>query len=201
MSSITMPYTVIGYCPVIAGSPTEYSTICTVLKSVQEMSKQLGQSIPIVTFDLAIYTKAKEIHWRYPEEFQDLVTLLEGFHIARKFLELIGKNSKRAALIESGVYRSSSTLALLQGKSYNRGVRAYKLPMEALMRLQWVSFCFLMTKGGWISSKEEGGANREEERLNSDLGNSVVEPYRSAAASEERKEVYIVLCNTTGHDK
>ena len=31
MSSITLPRTVIGYCPMIAGSPTEYSTIYTVL--------------------------------------------------------------------------------------------------------------------------------------------------------------------------
>ena len=40
MSSITLSRTVIGYCPMIAGSPTEYSTIYTVLKTVQEMSSR-----------------------------------------------------------------------------------------------------------------------------------------------------------------
>ena len=56
MSSITLPRTVIGYCPMIAGSPTEYSTIYTVLKTVQEMSKHLQQSTAVITFDLAIYS-------------------------------------------------------------------------------------------------------------------------------------------------
>lgn len=56
MSSATVTRTLIGYCPMIAGSPTEYSTIYTVFKTVQEMSKQLGQSTGVVTFDLAIYT-------------------------------------------------------------------------------------------------------------------------------------------------
>ena len=79
MSSITLPRTVIGYCPMIAGSPTEYSTIYTVLKTVQEMSKHLQQNTAVITFDLAIYSKAKEIHWRYPEEFQNLVIRLGGF--------------------------------------------------------------------------------------------------------------------------
>ena len=78
ISPITLPRTVIGYCPMIAGSPTEYSTICTVLKTVQQMSKHLQQSTAVITFDLTIYSKAKEIHWRYPEEFQNHSTQLFG---------------------------------------------------------------------------------------------------------------------------
>ena len=42
MSSITLPRTVIGYCPMIAGSPKEYSTIYTARKTVQEMSKNIS---------------------------------------------------------------------------------------------------------------------------------------------------------------
>ena len=58
----------------IAGSLTEYSTICAALKTVQEMSKHLQQSTAaVITFELTIYSRAKEIHWRYPEEFQNLV--------------------------------------------------------------------------------------------------------------------------------
>ena len=61
----------------IAGSPTEYSTICAALKTVQEMSKHLQQSTAaVITFDLTNYSRAKEIHWRYPEEFQNLVIYL-----------------------------------------------------------------------------------------------------------------------------
>ena len=196
-SSITLPRTVIEYCPMIAGSPTEYSTIYTVLKTVQEMSKQLHQSTAVITFDLAIYSKAKEIQLRYPEEFQHLVIRLGGFHIALNYLALIGKVFQESGLedvfIESGLYGSSSTMALLQGKSYNRRIRGHKLVMEALLRLQWEAFCSWIKKGGGVDDTEDEGS------LNLDLVNSVVERYRAATSSEEKKEAYHVLCNSTKH--
>ena len=55
------------------------------------MSKQLHQSTAVITFDLAIYSKAKEIQLCYLEEIQDLVIRLGGFHIALNYLALIGK--------------------------------------------------------------------------------------------------------------
>ena len=184
MSSITLPRTVIGYCPMIAGSPTEYSTIYTVLKTVQEMSKHLQQSTAVITFDLAIYSKAKEIHWRYPEEFQNLVIRLGGFHIALNYLALIGKMFQESGLedvfIESGLYGSSSTMALLQGKSYNRGIRGHKQD----------AFCSWVSKGGDGEVESEGGAI-----LN--LVDTVIERYRTTTTAEEKKEAYLLLCNTT----
>ena len=159
MSSIRLPRTVIGYCPMIAGSPTEYSTIYTVLKTVQEMSKHLQQSTAVITFELAIYSKAKEIHWRYPEEFQNLVIRLWGFNIALNFLALIGKmleSGLEDVFIESGLYGSSSTMALLQGKSYNRGIRGHILIMETLLRLKWDAFCSWVSEGGGGEVESEG---------------------------------------------
>ena len=43
-------------------------------------------------------------------------------------------------LIESGVYAAGTTSAIMLGKSYNRGIRAHKLTMEALFRLLWQAF-------------------------------------------------------------
>ena len=63
----------------IAGFPTEYSTIHTVLKTVQAMTRSLDQRHSGLTFDLAIYTKAKEIQWRYPEEFENLIVRMGDF--------------------------------------------------------------------------------------------------------------------------
>ena len=81
------------------------------------MFKHLQQSTAVITFDLALYSKAKEIHWRYPEEFQNLV-IRGGFHIALNYLALIGKMFQESGLedvsIESGLYGSSSTMAVLQ---------------------------------------------------------------------------------------
>ena len=56
----------IDYCPMIDGSSTEYSTIYTVLKHGQAISSTPGQRDTVITFDLLIYMKAKQIQWRYP---------------------------------------------------------------------------------------------------------------------------------------
>ena len=112
ISPITLPRTVIGYCPMIAGSPTEYSTICTVLKTVQQMSKHLQQSTAVITFDLAIYSTG--------------VIQKSSKTIALNYLALIGKMLQESGLedgfIGSSLYGSSSTMALLQGKSYRKGI-------------------------------------------------------------------------------
>ena len=105
------------------------------------MMASLGQQYSVITFDLAIYMKVKEIQWRSPREFTDVVIRMGGFHIAFNFLAVIGKmfeDSELAdLLIESGVYGFNTASNLLKGKSYNRGIRGHKLVMEALMRLQW----------------------------------------------------------------
>ena len=66
------------------------------------------------------------------------------FHIAFNFLAIIDKKFLNSGLedllIESGVYAAGTTSALIKGKSYNRGVRAHKLCMEAFFRLMWPEF-------------------------------------------------------------
>ena len=88
--------------------------------------------------------KAKQIQCRFPDEFSDVVIRLGGFHIALNFLSLIRKKYLNSGLddlfIESGVYAAGTTSVLMKGKSYNRGVRAHKLAMEAFFRLMWISF-------------------------------------------------------------
>ena len=128
----------------INGSPTEYSTVYTAMKNVQAMMDVLHQKHSVITFNLAIYMKAKEIQWRRPEEFNNAVIRMGGFHIALNFLSVIGKifqdSGIEELLIESGVYGCPKASMLLKGKSYNRGVRAHKLVLKALLRLQWQAF-------------------------------------------------------------
>ena len=105
------------------------------------MTASLAQTNSVITFDLAIYMKAKELQWRFVDEFKETVIRMGGFHIALNNLAVIGKKFQDSCLedllTESGVYGSNTTLALLKGKSYNGGVRAHKILMEALLRLQW----------------------------------------------------------------
>ena len=152
--------TKVGNCPMVKGSPTDASTIFTVIKLVQKMMASLDQQYSVITFDLAIYMKAKEIQWRNPREFSDVVIRMGGFHIALNFLAVIGKMFEESGLadllVESGVYGFNTATKLLKGKSYNRGVRGHKLVMEALVRLQWQEMC------KWLSQREDDTRINEE---------------------------------------
>ena len=50
----------IGYCPMVNGSSNDYSTIYIVLKHAQKIMAAIGQANAVITFDLAIYSKAKK---------------------------------------------------------------------------------------------------------------------------------------------
>ena len=110
------------------------------MKTVQNMMKGLQQKHTVLTFDEAIYCKAKVIQWQCKDEFKDTVIRLGGFHTAMTFMSVIGKRYEESGiedlLVESGVYGSGSVIKIMTGKAYNKGVRALKLLMEAFSRLR-----------------------------------------------------------------
>ena len=117
----------------------------TVMENVQSMMALLTQNYSVTTFDSSIDVKAKEIQWRLRQEFECMVIQMGGFHIVMNYLAVLGKKYQSSGiadlLIESGKYESTSTSILLKGKSYNRGIRAHKIVMEALFRLQLRASC------------------------------------------------------------
>ena len=123
----------------IEGSSTDFSTIYTVLKHAQAISAIVGQTDTIITFDLAIYIKAKQLQWRLLADFSKVVIRVGGFYIALNYLALMWKRYASSGLgdllVESAVYGVGAVSALMKGKAYNRGVRAHKLVMEAFFRL------------------------------------------------------------------
>lgn len=102
--------------------------------------KTLHQKYTVITFDEAIYCKAKEIQWRCADVFSDIVLRLGVFHTVLNFMAVIGKRYEESGLedllIESGVYGSNIVMRVMRGKVYNKGIRAMKLTMEALSRLR-----------------------------------------------------------------
>ena len=66
----------IGYCPMVDGSPTEFSTVKTIMKNVRSMMAHPTQNYSVITFDISIYIKAKEIQWRLRQEFEWEVSTL-----------------------------------------------------------------------------------------------------------------------------
>ena len=100
--------------------------------------------------------------WKYPDEFPDTLIRLGGFHIALNFLAVLGKRYQSSGiedvLIESGTSRPGIVMSLMKGKSYNMGVRAHKLTMEALFRLLWQAFLYRLN----AESQQPLKANVEE---------------------------------------
>ena len=109
------------------------------MKHAEKISRSVGQSQTVITFDLAIYVKAKQIQLKYPTEFSHTILCLGSFHIALNFLSIIGKKYQGSGLedllIESEVYAAGTTTALMSRRSYNRGVRAHKLCFEPFFQL------------------------------------------------------------------
>ena len=52
--------TEVRYCLMINGTSTDYNTVYTFMKQVQQMMSSLGQEYSVVTFDLAIYMKKRK---------------------------------------------------------------------------------------------------------------------------------------------
>ena len=142
---------VIGYCPTIPSSPTELTTVHSLLRKSLAMADQLGQVDCPIVLDQAIYAKAQEIIWQNPEEFKRVVLRLGSFHITCAYLAVIGKRFGDAGLedlfIESTVLASGSASGVLEGRHYNRAMRIHKLLYEALEQLRWESF------GEWLAQE------------------------------------------------
>ena len=145
VSETSPSLSVVGYCQMIPAQATDMSTIYTVLDTVDTMMSKYGQTHSVVTFDGALYSKAKEIQWRMPDRFKYLILRLGGFHTAMVFLAVIGKRFRDSglddALIDSGVFAGNTVDQIFKGKHYNRGVRAHKIALEALYRLRWLALC------------------------------------------------------------
>ena len=141
------------------------------MKKVQTMCASLDQDDVVITFNLAIYVKAKQIQWRFPDQFQDTIIRMGGFHVTLNFLAVLGKKYQNSGLedllIESGAY-GPGTVMSLKGKSYNHGIRAHKLAMEALFRLMWQAFLH------WLNASSQQAAKSNCRRETSHGQNEIV---------------------------
>ena len=129
----------VHYLPCLDVPATEYSTIMEVMNRAQKKKESLKLSGIVCVFDQSIFAKAAEIKWRDPSKYKNRVLLLGTFHTIMTYMNVISKRFKdtglRDVLIQSGEIVGGSIDSALTGKTYNRGVRCYKLMYEALYHL------------------------------------------------------------------
>ena len=179
----------VGYCPVINSSPTEMSTVYSVLCQSMNMARLAGLNFTIIVFDQAIYAKAVDLVLQRPTEFKPIVLHLGGFHISLTFLAVLGKRFKDAGLadvlIESTVGGSSSVQSALDGRHYNRAVRMHKLVAESLVRMRWRAFLSTLEPSVLLEYSQEiaDGMKELQQHINADNADRLLD-------SEEFRSIY-----------
>ena len=73
--------TSVGYMPIIPAPADDIDTVYTVIARCKRISETLGHHT-VITFDQALYYKAKELVWLKPAELQDVIVRLGRFHTA-----------------------------------------------------------------------------------------------------------------------
>ena len=144
LSTCIPQMSVIGYLPVIDASPTEMSTVLTILQRSVEIANKLHLETLVIVVDQAIYSKLQLIRWRNAVFMQRLVIRLGAFHTAMSLIGCIGKRFRDGGLedvlIESEVVASGSVNGVISGKHYNRSIRANKLLMEAMQQMRFEAY-------------------------------------------------------------
>lgn len=138
--SSCLPKSNIHYLPVIEAPATDISTVNHILMESMKTVDKLKLDSICVVFDQALYAKAQQVRWKNPMMTRKLILRMGEFHTCMCFLSAIGKICKGSGLedilIESETIASGSMNGVLSGRMYNRAIRAHKLVLEALSRLQ-----------------------------------------------------------------
>ena len=134
----------VGYLPIINAPTTNMSTVHGVLVRSVKIKDALQLKSVVVVLDQALYAKATEIVWKYPDMFKGIVLRMGAFHTICTLLSILGKRFQDAGLrdicIGCGVIAEGSDSGVLDGRRHNRAVRFHKLMYEALQRLAWKRF-------------------------------------------------------------
>jgi hypothetical protein len=144
VSNVESAVVKVGYMPIIPAPADDMDTVYTILSRCKYISESLGQQYTIITFDQALYCRAKEIVWLKEDEFDKTIIRLGGFHTAMNFMRAIGEHLESSGLkdiwVESGVFGENTAGHMMDGKAYNKAVRGHKLAVEALWRILWDRF-------------------------------------------------------------
>ncbi len=97
---------------------------------------KMSSSWIVCVFDQAIYAKSIEVKWKHMDKFHPLILRLGAFHTACVMMSIMGKRFADAGLkdilIETDLIAEGYVTSVLEGRLYNRGIRAHKLMQEAI---------------------------------------------------------------------
>ncbi|KAJ8961940.1 hypothetical protein NQ314_005872 [Rhamnusium bicolor] len=107
---------------------------------IVQLASRLNQNHIVITADLAIYSKAREILWNNPPELAGRVTLqLGGIYLTMAFIAnigyIFGDGGLTSILVKADIFAENSCRLMLKGKQYSRAIRGLTLAADAISRL------------------------------------------------------------------
>ena len=136
--------TVASYAPVVESEPADMTTVYTTMRKSKDSAVMLGQSHAIQTMDQQLYAIAQQGKWSLPQELNENILRLGGFHTVCTFIACTGKlwgdGGLKDLLVDSNVYAESTVNLMLAGKQFHRAVRGITVAYECLTQLWLAAF-------------------------------------------------------------
>ena len=136
----------VAYLPMIADSPTKYSTIYEMLIQTKQKAESLNLDQTDLVCDHAVYSKALEVVLAEGNEsLKEVINLrMGGISTMCVFMAVIGKiygdAGLRDLLIGSGISTEGRVEQVLRGKHYNNAMFAHLCVYQSLYHLKINAF-------------------------------------------------------------
>jgi hypothetical protein len=131
-----LPLQQICYMDPISSSPTKNEVVKETMIRTMNVAKETGQDYAVVTYDLAIATKAYSIQALEAPLFDKLLIMLGNFHTELVFYGAVGtfinESGVEFILTEADVLAEGSMMGFIKGKFYNRCIRIHELLANVL---------------------------------------------------------------------
>ena len=123
----------VEFLPFVDMDPNNLSTVYTTLMFVIDECKNNGIE-PVVTFDQPLWLKSMMIK---KKENLSITILLGNFHTQMSYLGSIDYVMKNSGILElfSTIYAENSAKKMLEGKQYERAMRAHNLLLTVLKKV------------------------------------------------------------------
>ena len=122
--------------PILLAPPNDLNAVYTTLVRTKEQMHSLGQFVCPIVFDMGLLTKALEITWAYPNEFESVLPMEGGMHFMMSVFggigHIYGDAGLKQLMTDSDVFARLTADHILSGKDFDRAVRAVLIIDEAL---------------------------------------------------------------------
>ena len=144
LSDKTLTIWQVGFLPYLPYPVTKYDTMFTALYNLANIANQLQQHCLPVFCNEGVYYIVTEIFLKQPEHFQNLVSMMGGFHMAKTVMHCVGKylrgSGMEDAFVETKTFRLKVAQLVMEGSHYVRAFRGLLIAAEAAESMKWDAF-------------------------------------------------------------